>query len=105
MKRLNNYSIKEVWIEGHYNSTPAIIFNGDEYVLGAGTSDNIIVYHDKDNVYVVVENHNLNYIGLEVFEKSTGEKLGEFFDQANEMGYLNMKRYPTKIRLMSQHID
>lgn len=76
------------------------------YSVSPGSDDSITVYHDKDHIYVYCENHRLDYAGLEVFERESGELCHDIFVDQNENGYLNWllntSRVPSKIRFLCQ---
>ncbi len=93
------------------------VFNRDRYErtitafktvfsIGAGADDNIEVYHDKEYIYVYTENTRLEYVGLEVFERGTGEPCFDIFiDSGNSEDVdwlLNGSRTPSKIRFLCQ---
>jgi hypothetical protein len=105
MRQLQNYKLGREWLPDNYGES-LYLEKGDLRIpLSAGLSDSVSIYADKESIYVVAENNQLDYIGLEVFNRQTGEKEGEFFDQSNECGYLEMQRYSSKILAMLEHIN
>lgn len=71
----------------------------------SGNDDDIVVYQDKHNYYVLSENHRMDYIGLERFDKTTLEREFDIFMQQesdDKDWLLRISRYPTKIRYMLQ---
>lgn len=73
----------------------------------AGNDDDVTIYQDKFNYYVVSENHRLDYIGLERFNKETLDREFDIFFQTDDGSgekdwLLSISRYPTKIRFMLQ---
>lgn len=90
-----------------YNPPSAFERFGQKFTILAGTDDDVTVYHDRDNVYVVAENHRLDYIGLERFNRHTGEREFDIFFQTDDGSgdkdwLLDISRYPTKINFMLQ---
>lgn len=47
--------------------------------IAAGTGDDVSVYYDAQYIYVYSENSGLEYVGLEVFERETGEPVNDVF--------------------------
>jgi len=77
------------------------------FTIGAGSDDSVAVYHDKTHVYVYSENNWLDYAGLEVFERETGEQCFDMFlqhdDGSGDIDWLlNTSRIPSKIRFLCQ---
>ncbi|ATN93275.1 hypothetical protein [Marinobacter phage PS6] len=77
------------------------------FTIGAGSADSVEVYHDKEHVYVYSENSGLEYAGLEIFERETGEHCFDMFLQSDDGSgdlewLLNTSRVPSKIRFLSQ---
>jgi hypothetical protein len=49
--------------------------------LSAGNSDDLYFWHDKRYVFCVSVNTRLDYAGMQVFERKTGNEIGEVFAQ------------------------
>lgn len=77
------------------------------FTIGAGSDDQVSIYHDKEHVFVYTENNRLDYAGLEVFERETGEQCFDMFLQHDDGSgdiewLLNTSRIPSKIRFLCQ---
>lgn len=77
------------------------------FTIGAGSGDSVSVYHDKTHVYVYTENNRLDYAGLEIFERDTGDNCFDIFLQQDDGSgdidwLLNTSRVPSKIRFLCQ---
>lgn len=109
------YEIKKESIEsqldaGRFNPALEITFRDKTgthtHVIGAGYSDEIDVYRDGKETFVLTRNFDLEYVGLEVFEGDY--VVGEMFLQSDyeikEMvGNIDLMPY-TIINRMAQYI-
>lgn len=78
-------------------------YNGSTFKLDVGRNDSIYLYKDNNALYVLAENHSLNYVSLTVFSLDNGVTIGDVFiqDYAEAEAILSMKQYPTKIKHLS----
>lgn len=92
-------------IERDYN-TLLLKWGNHSKELQCGSSDDICgVYRDKERVYVLSENHHLDYVALETFNIETGySDFDIFYDGRNDdiERVLNWKRPTTKINYLLQ---
>ena len=65
-------SLEDMLRAGRFNRSLEITFQDGErmhtHKISAGYDDDIIVYQDKGEIYVLSQNSRLDYVGLEVFE-------------------------------------
>ena len=95
MRKITNYKIEKESINDmckarRFNPCLEITFRDKTgqhtHKLSAGHSDNLFVYREWNETYILSQNNNLGYIGFEVFIGS--EKKGDVFlqgDQVNEV--------------------
>jgi hypothetical protein len=92
MRRIHNYSISKESIEDmiqakRYNPSLEITFRDRSgqhiHKLSAGYDDDVDVYREGPETYVLTSNSKLGYIGLEVFEGP--DKTGEIFVQEEQV--------------------
>jgi len=92
VRRLHNYTIKKESFEdmreaGRYNRSLEITFRDRTGVhthkLSTGYSDDIDVYREGSETYVLSQNQGLGYFGLEVFEGS--DKVGDMFVESHQV--------------------
>lgn len=92
MQRVNNYSISKESIEdminaGRFNPCLQIMFRDRSgrhtHKLSAGYGDELDIYRDDLEIFVLSTNPRLGYIGLEVFEGT--DKTGEMFLQEEQV--------------------
>ena len=92
MRKINNYSINKESTEdminaGRFNLCLVIIFRDRSgkhtHILSAGYSDDINVYRDDLDTFILSRNSRLGYVGLEVFEGA--DKVGEFFLESHQV--------------------
>jgi hypothetical protein len=95
MRRIHNYSIGKESIGDmiqakRYNPSLEITFRDRSgqhtHKLSAGYDDDVNVYREGPETYVLTTNPRLGYVGLEIFEGA--EKQGEIFlqeEQVNEV--------------------
>jgi len=114
MRRIHNYSIskEDFWEMLHakrHNPCLVITFR-DKYgkhthKLSAGYSDNIDVYREAMETYVLSSNPRLDYVGLEIFEGP--EKQGSVFFQGGQvkevLGRGNLAPF-NAIKRLAEHI-
>jgi len=66
---------------GRFNPCLEIVFRDSTgfhtHRIGAGYSDDISVYREDDETFVLSQNHSLGYVGLEVF--TGADKTGDIF--------------------------
>lgn len=114
MRRIHNYTIKKEPIEdmikaGRYNPCLCITFRdrtGNHiHKLSAGASDNLDVYREGTETYVLSSNPRLEYVGLEIF--AGAEKQGSIFLQGHQvkevLGRENLAPYNV-IKRLREHI-
>ena len=92
MHRVKNYQVQKESFEdmisaGRFNPGLEITFRDKSGIhthkIGAGYSDDIEVYRESDETFVLNQNISLGYVGLEVFCGS--EKVGEIFLQGDQV--------------------
>ncbi len=92
MRRIHNYRIgkEDFWEMLHarrHNPCLVITFTDKSgrhtHKLSAGYQDDIDVYREGKEIFVLSRNHRLDYVGLEVFEGA--EKQGEIFLQGDQI--------------------
>lgn len=99
---------------GRYNPGLVLLYRDKRKIqrvpIGAGTSDDIYVYREGDDIYVLTVNDRLGYVGLDIFSGDPAEKAGEMFLQTDyEIEEILGRRGldlspPTMIRYMSNYI-
>lgn len=108
MRKLNGYRIGRIRQEGHYNDSLTLVYDNNTMVLSCGTNDDLYLYHDAENIYVMAMNHGLEYISLEVFSKADYKHTGDVFLQTHDDDTLSWmlegSRYPTIIRNLLEYI-
>ena len=92
MRGVRNYQIRKESFEdmreaGRYSRSLEITFRdktGEHtHKIGPGYSDDIDVYREGSEIYILSRNHNLGYFGLEIFEGS--EKVGDMFVESHQV--------------------
>ena len=92
MRKINNYSINKESTEdminaGRFNPCLEIIFRDRSgkhtHKLSAGYSDDIDVYRDDLDTFILSRNSRLGYVGLEVFEGA--DKTGAIFLESHQI--------------------
>ena len=90
MRKIKNYSINQESLEdmlesGRFNPILEITFQDKpgRYKLGAGYGDDLNVYREGAEVFILYTNDMLGYVGLEIFVES--EKQGEIFLEEYEL--------------------
>ena len=92
MRKFNNYKIcKESFDDmreaGRFNPSLEITFRDKKgshiHKLGAGYSDDIHVYRQYDETYVLAQNTRLGYLGLEVFNGP--DQTGDIFLEQHQV--------------------
>ncbi len=94
MRKIKNYvirkeSVTDMLDAGRFNPSLEIQYK-DRYgkytkKLSSGYSDDISVYRQEDDTYVLSTNFRLGYVGLEVFNKDSEESIFLEEYQANEV--------------------
>jgi len=117
MRRVGFSTKKETYEEQHaagrYNPGLVVLFRdktGKHHVhIGAGYSDDVEVYREGDETFVLSKNWRLDYVGLEIYRGS--QQVGELFLQNSQditdvLGArgLDLADY-TIIKRMAQYID
>ena len=114
MRRVKNYIIQkesydDMYKAGRFNPSLEVTFRDKvgiyTHKLSAGYSDDIEVYREHGEIYVLSRNRNLGYVGLEVF--SGADIAGDMFlqgDSVNEvLGHDDIAPF-TIIRRMREYI-
>ena len=92
MRKIHNYRIskEDFWEMLHakrHNPCLVITFKDKsgkhKHKLSAGYQDDIDVYREGKETFVLSRNHRLDYVGLEVFEGA--EKQGSIFLQGDQV--------------------
>jgi len=63
------------------NAGSVLMYGTTAIPLGAGRSDRIHVFKESTVLFVLSTNSNLGYLGLEVFDASSGEEYEQIFLQ------------------------
>lgn len=90
MRRVGFKIEKETYEEqraaGRYNPGLVVLFRdkrGNHRVhIGAGYSDDVEVYREGDETFILSKNRRLDYVGLEIFRGS--QQVGEMFLQLSQ---------------------
>jgi len=114
MRKINRFSIskEDFWEMLHAKRhNPCLVitfrdkFGKHTHKLSAGYSDDIDVYRDGSETYVLSTNSRLDYVGLELFQGS--EKQGSIFLQGDQvkdvLGRDNMAPFNV-IKRLREHI-
>ncbi len=114
MRKVTNYQVQKESFEdmndaGRFNPSLEITFRDKTGVhthkISAGHSDDIDVYRESGETYVLSRNFGLGYVGLEIFTGT--DSTGDMFlqgDQVNEvLGRDDLAPF-TIIRRMRQYI-
>ena len=92
MRRIHNYRIskEDFWEMLHAKRhSPCLVITFQDksgshtHKLSAGYSDDIDVYREGKEIFVLSRNHHLDYVGLEVFDGP--EKQGSIFLQGHQV--------------------
>jgi len=92
VKRVANFSVAKESIEDmcrakRYNPCLKLTFRDKSGIqthkISAGYSDDITVYREHGETFVLSENFGLGYVGLEVF--NGGEKTGDIFLESHHV--------------------
>lgn len=92
MRRIHNYSIgkestEDMIMAKRFNPCLEITFRDPTgqhtHKLSAGYDDDLDVYREGSETYVLITNHRLGYVGLEVFE--VPDKTGEIFLEEHQV--------------------
>jgi hypothetical protein len=63
------------------NAGSVLMYGSTAIPLGAGRSDSIHVFKESTVLYVLSTNSKLGYLGLEIFDASSGEEYEQIFLQ------------------------
>jgi len=63
------------------NAGSVLMFETTAIPLGAGRGDRIHVFQESTVLYVLSSNNKIGYLGLEIFDSSTGEEYEQIFLQ------------------------
>ena len=92
MRAIKNYTISKESFEDmrkakRFNPCLEITFQDKKgvhhYKLSAGYEDDIYVYREHQQTFILTQNHRLGYVGLEVFEDDG--KAGDIFLEAHQV--------------------
>ena len=92
MRKIKKYAVTKESFEDmrkaqRFNPGLTITFRDKKGIhrhnLGAGYSDEIHVYREQQQTFVLTQNRRLGYVGLEIFEDD--EKIGDIFFAAHEL--------------------
>jgi hypothetical protein len=92
VRRIRNYfisreSFEDMCSAGRFNPCLEITFRDKRGIhhhkLSAGYSDDIYVYREHQETFILTHNPGLGYVGLEVFESDT--KSGDIFLEAHQV--------------------
>ena len=92
MRKINNYSINQESLEdmlesGRFNPSLELTFQDKSgqhiHKLSAGYGDDLNVYREGDEIFILYTNDMLGYVGLEIFEGA--EKQGGIFLEEYEL--------------------
>jgi len=105
MRQLQNFKIVRRMLPDHYGESLILKYRGVETPLQAGLSDDVYIYHDKEQIHVLSINYRLEYIGLESFDKTDMGQTGEIFLQSidDDKWMLETSRMPTIIRYLQNY--
>ena len=107
---IHKESIDDMIKAGRFNPSLELTFRDKSGIhthkIEAGHADEIDVYRDGKETYILTRHFGLGYVGLEMFEGA--DKVGEMFLQNNwnveeVIGNTNLAPY-TIIKLMAEHI-
>lgn len=99
------YKTDFIFHRAGYMQHSQIQIGNDMITVGAGNDDDVQVYRDKHNIYVLTENQRFDYIGLERFNRETLDSEFDIFMQEecdDKEWLLNISRVPTKIKFLLQ---
>lgn len=92
MRRVVNYQLRKESFQdmtdaGRYNRCIEITFHDKAGVhthkLGAGSSDEIDIYREHSETFVLSRNRRLGYVGLQVFKGS--DQVGDIFIEPHQV--------------------
>ena len=84
MRRVNNYKIQkesydDMYDARRYNPSLEIVFTDKTgthtHKIGAGLDDDLDVYREGPETYVLSRNFGLEYVGLEIFNGCSSKKI------------------------------
>jgi len=114
MRRINNYSINKESTDdmikaGRFNPCLKIIFQDrsgkHKHKLSAGYGDELDIYREGKETFVLSANSRLGYVGLEVFEGA--QKTGGIFLDEHQikevLGRINLSPFSV-IKRLREHI-
>jgi hypothetical protein len=92
--KLDEYELdRETWDEqreaGRYHPATVVIWRGHRHAIGAGSSDDVDLFEEGGELFVLSRHRGLSYAGLEVFRD--GQLVRDTFTQDGDglADYLN----------------
>ena len=85
MRKLKSYKIISKSLPGYYNNVLHLLAYKHTMQLSAGNSDNITIRLLGNDILVLSTNTALDYVGLQVFDKETGDEIHNIFLQEYEI--------------------
>lgn len=73
----SNIEVEEEWMPGHYGPSQVYYIEGNRFVIGAGSRDDVTVFTDGETYWFLVENGGIGYVGLEVHDTDDQGEEGE----------------------------
>lgn len=73
-----------------YNFPITLNYKKSKYILGAGTSDKIVIYKSDHFIYVLCYNFGLSYSGLQIFDTINKEEVNNIFIDNLENSFFDM---------------
>ena len=114
MRKITNYDIakesfEDMCIAQRFNPCLEITFRDKigthTHKLGAGYRDDIYVYRENGQTFILTNNPYLGYVGLEVFNggEQTGDLFMEYYQLIDVFGKCDMAPF-TLIRRLREHL-
>jgi len=115
MRRVNNYTITKESFDDmckaqRFNPCLEITFRDKTgthtHKLNAGYRDDIYVYRDNGQTYILTNNPYLGYVGLEVFngDEHTGDLFLEYYNLIEVLGRCDLAPF-TIIRRLKEYVN
>lgn len=115
MRKINNYTIKKESSEDmhkarRWNPSLEITFRDKTGIhthkLSAGYQDNIHVYRENGMTFILTDNSNLGYVGLEAFNGSerAGDLFLEYHNLIEILGRCDLAPF-TMIRRLREYVN
>jgi hypothetical protein len=67
-----------------YNPALVIEYKGNKYITGAGYSDKLTVFVDKEEIAILSQNDKLGYCGIQFLDIQTGKETASAFFHEHE---------------------